>query len=594
MRNPLLWLTLLAAFALCLSARAQEKQQDPAPPAPKPDTQAKPDDKQQSEDEKGDEKPEQKQEEEKEPTGLEKLLKELHSDSSATRELALRGLVQMGEKAVPELNKILGVGLFKDAPKMSDELKARIEKLIKDLDAEEWKVREAATEELEKIGEPAETHLRRVAKFGTPEVQARAERLLVKIAEKKRGGKTEEEIRQLNFNAKLLAARALGEMNTSKSRNTGLLAALADKDRMISTAALMFLRKDTGWSFGFGPEDLDTAAETVVKKWTEYLEKPTKPEDEEAVSLAAKLATGDTLKTHATWNLESVYTTRSMRTTFEGRGTERKQVTKMSTYTVYSRLAQEQQLVDSIQEAAGELLKFEREFSVHKSGQQSYSQREGNIFGQPGQMRMDSTDLAGCKLEYTGQPGTCDVKALQGNMTLTRRQWLSQNYARLELLLPGNPVKPGDSWEVPELPAYKLLHSLSPQWANVLQVASVKLSCKLLEVAEKDGKKIARIAVTAQLGAKEDAGTAIRAGAMNVAVRISSFGTGNLRTLANSWLIGDCTFDFDSGTVTSFKLFGSLFQPESENAGMAARQNYEQTSHGYFNLEATANREEKK
>jgi len=128
----------------------------------------------------------------------------------------------------------------------------------------------------------------------------------------------------------------------------------------------------------------------------------------------------------------------------------------------------------------------------------------------------------------------------------------------------------------------------------VLEVASVKLSCKLLEVADKDGKKVARISVTAQLGAKEDAGTVIRAGAMNAAIRISSFGIGNIRTLANSWLIGDCTFDFDSGAVTSFKLFGALFQPESEDGGMAARQNYEQTSHGYFSLEAVSSREEKK
>jgi len=97
------------------------------------------------------------------------------------------------------------------------------------------------------------------------------------------------------------------------------------------------------------------------------------------------------------------------------------------------------------------------------------------------------------------------------------------------------------------------------------------------------------------LGTKEDAGTVIRAGAMNAAIRISSFGVGNLRTLANSWLIGDCTFDLESGTVTSFKLFGSLFQPESEAAGMGAvRQNYEQTSHGYFSLETTSTREENK
>ena len=130
---------------------------------------------------------------------------------------------------------------------------------------------------------------------------------------------------------------------------------------------------------------------------------------------------------------------------------------------------------------------------------------------------------------------------------------------------------------------------------GVLNVASVKLNCKLLEVTEKDGKKVARIAVTAKLGAKEDPGTAMRAGGMNVAVSISSFGVGNLRTLANSWLIGDCTFDFDSGTVTSFKLFGSLFQPESDPGRMGAvRQNYERTSHGYFSLEALGSREEKK
>ena len=384
-------------------------------------------------------------------------------------------------------------------------------------------------------------------------------------------------------------------MSASKSRNAGLLAALASKDRIISTAALMYLRKDNGWSFGFGPEDLNTARDTVVKKWTEYLEKPTKPEGDEAVALTTKLVKGDTFKMHAAWNLESVHTTRSMRTTTVGRGKDAKRVTKMSSYTVYNRLAQEQQLVDSIKETGNNLLKFERDYAIHKSGSQNYTQREGNIFGQSGQMRWTPSDLSGCKLEYPGRPGTCDVKALQGNVNLTRRQWLSQNYARLDLLLPDKPVKPGDSWRVPELPALTLLRSLSPQWASVTDVASVKLECKLLEVVDKDGKKTARISVTAKLGAKEDAGTVIRAGQMNAAIRISSYGIGNLRTLANSWLIGDCTFDLESGTVTSFKLFGSLFQPESEAGGMAmGRQNYEQTSHGYFSLETTSSREEKK
>jgi len=63
----------------------------------------------------------------------------------------------------------------------STELEAKIEQLIKDLGAEDWQTREAATKALEEIGEPAEPFLKEALPNPDPEVSMRAEKLLRRI-----------------------------------------------------------------------------------------------------------------------------------------------------------------------------------------------------------------------------------------------------------------------------------------------------------------------------------------------------------------------------------------------------------------------------
>lgn len=563
-------------FALSVSLLAQEEQ--------KPQPQDKP---QPGEEEQGKEEGQDEEPAEEELTPLEKHMRDLYSDSAQTREYAIRELVKLGEQAVPELSKIFGVGLFDKKEELSDELKARIEKLIQDLDSEEWTERENATKELEKIGEAAETYLRRVAEFGTLEVKSRAEKLLAKIEEKRRGGKDEQELERSRFFAKLGAVRALGEIG-AKSCNAGLVAALEDGEKLVSTLALMQLREASGWSFGYGPDDLEKRKKKVSAKWAEYLEKPAAPAGEEAVELKGASEAGDVLKMRSAWNFESVYTNRSMSTRVTMQGGQRKTQQIINTYSVVSETIHQQEFADTVQEMKPGLVKFVREYKQHRTGTQSYTEQSGGRIFPRSTLQMTPTQFSGSELELTGRTGTTDIDVLKGNLSLSQKEWVLNNLARLDALIPGKSVKPGDSWDVPELAALRLLRSLGPDWAQVLDVSSVRLKCRLLEVTDKDGKKLARISVTAEFGIAE-ANLPAAAAAGNI-VRISTYGVGGMKSLAGCSLIGDCTFDLASGAVNSFKLFGALL-PTGEPRGQFGNTNREQTTYGYFKLEVTGSRE---
>jgi hypothetical protein len=577
-----LGIALTLSLTLCVPLLAQQEQPPPkpqpdAPPDPPPLKQGQGDQEQQPE------KPAQLQ-----PTLLEKYMKQLSSDSSLTRELALKELVKMGEKAVPELNKLLGVGPAEEAPDLPGELKARIEKLIKELDADEWAVREAATKELEKIGEDAENYLRRVARFGTPEVKTRAEKLLAKLEKERRGGKSEEEVERANFQLKLCAARALGEI-ASSSCAKGLLAALADSDKMINTTALMCLRKKSGWSFGFGPKNLENNRRTVVEKWTSYLDKPVKPSGEEAIELKAGRKAGDVFRTVALWSIESTTTriTRSTVITRVGKDKQPKREERVNTYTYITKLAQQQDFTDSLKKSEPGVLSFTRKYDTHQV-ESSYSTRRPGAGLIPANRNQSSTALAGTELEFLSRPGFSDVKVLKGNISLAQRQQLSASIVGLEALLPGKPVRPGDSWDMPELAAFKLLRSLEPKSAGALDISSLKIKCTLLEVVDKDGSKTARISILAKFGPKQDASQVIRA-AGNIVRISSSFGYGNTLSLADSTLTGDLTFDLDSGAVTSLKLFGTLIQAQPPDARFGSR-TIDNSAYGHFSLEVKASR----
>jgi hypothetical protein len=583
MKNILVFgMALALSLAICAPLLAQEEQPKPLEPSKQPAEGEKQEDPK--------EQPDKPEKQEPEPTRLEKYISQLSSSSSQTREFALKELVKLGEEAVPEINKLLGLAPAKEPEKLPDELKNKIEKLIKELDADEWAVREAATKELEKIGESAESYLRRIAKFGTPESKTRAEKLIAKLEKKRRGGKSEQEVEQVKFHMKLCAVRALGQI-AAKSCNKGLLATLADKESMLNTTALMYLRKNSDWSFGFGPKNLENERKTVVKKWTDFLDNPTKPQSNEAVELKAVLKKGDIARIFSSWRLESTSTrtTTSTVVTRAGQGQQPKREERKTVYTYVNELTQEQDFTDTIKEIKPGLLNFIRKYDKHMVGNSSFMRRPGAAAMPVNRGQTAPTMLSGAELEFVSRPGFCDVKALKGKLSLMERERLSRLIVGLDVLLPGKPVKPGDSWEVPELAAFKLLKSLGPNTANVLTISSLKFRCKLLEVLDKNGKKTARVSLVVKFGSKEEPGQALAGG--NI-VRIStSYGYGNMVTLDNATLIGDFSFDFDSGTVTSFKLFSPLFQSQPPDTRFGNRTVYN-SAYGQFRLEVKGNREE--
>jgi hypothetical protein len=93
------------------------------------------------------------------------------------------------------LTLVASLSAFAPAGAQDDEPKKKIQELVGQLGAEEFAVREKATEELRKIGKPAEEALRKAAESDDPEVRSRAKGLLEDLAQAEKP-KTEEKPRR--------------------------------------------------------------------------------------------------------------------------------------------------------------------------------------------------------------------------------------------------------------------------------------------------------------------------------------------------------------------------------------------------------------
>jgi HEAT repeat protein len=105
----------------------------------------------------------------------------LGSDDAVAAQRAVWQLAAAPKESVPLLRE----RLFKlrDRPQADQ---AVVERLLADLDSDEFTVRDRAGTELEKLGEDAEPALRKALEGKpSPEVRSRAEKLLVKFADPK-------------------------------------------------------------------------------------------------------------------------------------------------------------------------------------------------------------------------------------------------------------------------------------------------------------------------------------------------------------------------------------------------------------------------
>jgi hypothetical protein len=102
---------------------------------------------------------------------LERLWSELGTDDPVKAHTAITAFVSNAEQAVPFLQKRLW-----PFPRPEP---SRLARLIADLDSKEFKVRESGTQELERLGAPAEAALRRaLAARPSPEALRRIEHIL--------------------------------------------------------------------------------------------------------------------------------------------------------------------------------------------------------------------------------------------------------------------------------------------------------------------------------------------------------------------------------------------------------------------------------
>jgi len=109
-------------------------------------------------------------------------------------------------------------------PPAGDELKARIDKLIKDLGANEWDVREKASKELSGIGRPSLDALKEAARSKDPEVAQRAADLAAGIADDKA---TLEQLRDMGATGLLALQERLA---TERKAVTGKAGAAGEAD----------------------------------------------------------------------------------------------------------------------------------------------------------------------------------------------------------------------------------------------------------------------------------------------------------------------------------------------------------------------------
>jgi hypothetical protein len=137
------------------------------------------------------------------PKEMERWWTDLPSDMLKARQ-STWALVRLPRETIPFLNEKLRPAKLPTKPDME-----RFERLIRDLDSDDFQVREKATQELEKAIENAEPSLR-LALEGKPslDVQRRIERLL----DKQGATVTEERTRTVR------ALEVLEEMNTPEAR----------------------------------------------------------------------------------------------------------------------------------------------------------------------------------------------------------------------------------------------------------------------------------------------------------------------------------------------------------------------------------------
>jgi HEAT repeat protein len=102
---------------------------------------------------------------------LESLWSELGTDDPVKARQAIGAFVSKADQAVPFLQKRL-----RPVPRPEP---SRLARLIAGLDSKEFKVRESATQELQRLGEPAESALRKaLANRPSPEMRRRIEQIL--------------------------------------------------------------------------------------------------------------------------------------------------------------------------------------------------------------------------------------------------------------------------------------------------------------------------------------------------------------------------------------------------------------------------------
>lgn len=129
---------------------------------------------------------------------------------------------------------------------------ADVSKFINDLDADDPKTRDAASEKIAKVGPAALPALAEAMKNGSPEVVSRATVLTAQIRSASRGASVR----------RIMAIRMLAQMNTKKSETLAILKPLLDsKDMFIADEARAAIAKVAGKE---APEAEITAAQRAA------------------------------------------------------------------------------------------------------------------------------------------------------------------------------------------------------------------------------------------------------------------------------------------------------------------------------------------
>jgi hypothetical protein len=496
----------------------------------------------------------------KDASAIAKAVENLGSASEKERWKAHDDLVKFGEAAVKPISEIFGIGVAAKEEAKAESPDARLAKLVEMLGSDSYREREAATEELTKIGKPAADALQEALKSGDPEVRQRASKILSTI----RNPGEDEAVKKSRENLKKYMAVLTLEDIGSKNAKAALMKAVEEDERLVAASALGALAW-TGCGPVFTPEELEASKRTVLDKLA--AEPTPSPEAaENAVEFKPGWKDGEIVRGGVTLSAKA-----KSKLTKAERGDQPEAqrgfqggviIQTDSSGGAGSGAEQnfkfELAFTDTIKKtSAGEPVEFERSYTEHKEETAGRTAAQWQGFGVGGSSGSNLKDAL-MVFRKNNNSSFHEIEVKKGDASLEMRMKLAlQASALCDLLPPGRCAKKGDKWKLSEISALFVLDMFDSIEQPILDARKLDAECMHAGKAKFRGKECARVLMRWNLDFEGTPGDDISVKNNVVVMRAMVSGIGSAQPRGKMRMWGEYYYDLESGRIVSIELFGA-------------------------------------